>query len=65
MSAHSFLGRGKCPPLFFQGGANVLPLVSGRGKCPGRGANGREANVRLPSKGMEDLVVTKLNTPML
>ena len=45
MSAYSFFGRGKssptlsgsgkCPPLFFHGGANVLPLVLGTGKCPG------------------------------
>ena len=39
MSTHSFSGRGKCPPLFFQGGANVLHLVFGRanvrGECPG------------------------------
>ena len=35
MFAHSFSGRGKCPPLIFQEGANVLPLVLGRGKCPG------------------------------
>ena len=52
MCAHSFFGRGKCPPTlfqgganvrpsFFQGGANVLPLVLGRAKCPGRGANVR------------------------
>ena len=44
MSAHSFSGRGKCPPLFFQEGANVLPLVLGKGKCRGGG------NVRLPSQ---------------
>ena len=35
MIAHFFSGRRKCPPLFFEGGANVLPLVLWWGKCPG------------------------------
>ena len=45
ISYSCFLGRGKCPPTLFLGGANVrslffreeqmsAPLISGRGKCP-------------------------------
>ena len=40
MSAYSISGRGKCLPLYFQGGANVLPLVLGRGKCAGEQMSG-------------------------
>ena len=41
MSAHSFAGTGKCPPVLFQRGANVLHLVLGRGKCLGANVRGK------------------------
>ena len=31
---HLVLGRSKCPPTLFSGGANVRPSFSGREKCP-------------------------------
>ena len=35
MSARSFSGRATVRPSFFQGGANVIPLVLWRAKCTG------------------------------
>ena len=49
MSAHSFSERGKCPPLFFLGGANVLPLVLGRGKCPWGNCLGEMSGGKCPT----------------